>query len=308
MKDFIKINNFSKSFGNKKVINDLNFKVHKSEIFTFLGGNGSGKTTTIRCLLGIYQADAGELTISGKKYNREMSNMLGYLPEERGLYLDANVIETLVYFGQLKGMSAAEARNKAEEYLERVGLSDKIDAEIKSLSSGQQQKIQLGVTLINEPELLILDEPTKGLDPVNRNLLMEMLHELNETRDTTIFFSTHLMEEAEKISDRLLMIKDGEKKLYGNVQEVRESFGENNVQIEYSGNLKSADDLFTVRNKEKNFAELELNSKDISMNKVITELIKNQGLKLTKIEKAAPSLQEIFVEVSEQKSKEVKNA
>jgi ABC-2 type transport system ATP-binding protein len=307
---FIEITNFHKSFGSKAVIKDLNFNVKKGEIFTFLGANGSGKTTTIRCLLNIYQADSGTLKITGKNYSREMSNILGYLPEERGLYLDSKVIDTLIYFGRLKNMSASSAKKRSEEFLEQIGLADKRNEQIKNLSSGQQQKIQLGITLVNEPELLILDEPTKGLDPVNRNLLMEILLDLNENKNTTILFSTHLMEEAEKIADRLVMIKNGERKLYGTVAEVRNSFGKNNIQIEFSGNLKESTELFKIRDREKNYAELVLRSNNIEVNDVLSELIEKQNLEIYKFEKAAPSLQDIFVQVSENEgnNKEANNA
>ena len=167
MENIITIKNFYKSFGSKKVIENLSFEVKQGEIFAFLGANGSGKTTTIRCLLQIYKADKGELLINNKIYSAKMSSMLGYLPEERGLYLNSNVLDTLIYFAQLRGVDKKEAKKRGLEFLEKVGLIDKSNSKISKLSSGQQQKIQLGITIINKPELLILDEPTKGLDPVN---------------------------------------------------------------------------------------------------------------------------------------------
>lgn len=294
----IRIANFSKSFGKKRVIEDLNFEVKEQEVFAFLGANGSGKTTTIRSLLGIYEPDEGELTIDGKRYTHEMSRELGYLPEERGLYLDSKVLETMIYFGQLKGMDAASARKRAEEYLERVGLADKATQKIKNLSSGQQQKIQLGITILNNPSLLILDEPTKGLDPVNRNLLMEMLDEYNKEFGTTIIFSTHQMEEAEKVANRLVMIKNGKRRLYGAVNEVKTEFGGNNVKVEFTGHLKPNEKMFKILNAQQNFAELEVGNK-ADINAIITYLMVEQGLKLQSFEHTLPSLQQIFVSVSQ---------
>lgn len=222
----ITVQNFSKKFGQTTVISDLSFEVMRGEVFAFLGANGSGKTTTIRTLLGIYEADQGELLINGKKYSQEQSSLLGYLPEERGLYTSSRVLEVLIYFGQLKGLDVKEAKKRALDFLEQVGLLDKQNLHISKLSSGQQQKIQLGITIINRPELLILDEPTKGLDPVNRALFMDILLGLNK-QGSTIIFSTHQMDEAERIADRLVMIKKGKRALYGDINEVKSSYGNN---------------------------------------------------------------------------------
>jgi len=220
----IAVSNFTKMFGEKMVVSDLSFDVREGEIFAFLGANGSGKTTTIRCLLDIYQPTSGTLFIQGKPFNTSMSNLIGYLPEERGLYKDARVLETLVYFGQIKGLDKAEASKRALEFLEWVELGDKTHAEIKTLSSGQQQKVQLGIAIINKPKLMILDEPTKGLDPLNRDILMESLFELNK-QGSTIMFISHQMEEVEKIAHRILMIKDGKKILYGPLEQIKKGFG-----------------------------------------------------------------------------------
>ena len=164
----IQIKNFSMKFGTKTVIKDLSFEVMRGEVFGFLGSNGSGKTTTLRALLGLYEPTAGELLIDGKQFAVEDGVKLGYLPEERGLYKKEKVIDTMIYFGRLKGLSQEEARTFSMNYLERVDLSNKAKTRLDKLSGGQQQKIQLGVTIMGDPELLILDEPTKGFDPVNR--------------------------------------------------------------------------------------------------------------------------------------------
>ncbi|MEN0084815.1 MAG: ATP-binding cassette domain-containing protein, partial [Leifsonia sp.] len=155
-------------FGRTTVIRDLSFDIRRGETFGFLGSNGSGKTTTIRALLGIYQPTAGVLHIDGRPFSPEAGERLGYLPEERGLYKKESVIDVMVYFGRLKGLGAEQARRWSRAYLERVGIGDKEKVRLDKLSGGQQQKVQLGVTIMNDPELLILDEPTKGFDPVNR--------------------------------------------------------------------------------------------------------------------------------------------
>jgi ABC-2 type transport system ATP-binding protein len=271
----------------------------KGELFAFLGANGSGKTTTIRCLLDIYQPDSGELLINGQKYSTDMASILGYLPEERGLYNNSAVLETMEYFGMIKGMTQKDAQTAAMDYLEKVGLADKAFNKIKTLSSGQQQKIQLGITIINRPKLLILDEPTKGLDPVNRELLLDILKEMNKDDETTIFFSTHQMDEVEKIADRLLMLKDGRSVLYGAVNKVRKDFGENIIHLEFTGKFKPNPKLFTART-ETNYAELTPLPK-VESDKILDYLV-SSGLNIRKFEVAAPSLNEIFIKVASQKN------
>ena len=209
-------------FGNKTVISDLSFEVKKGEIFGLLGSNGSGKTTTLRALLGFYEPTAGELLINGKTYNPEDNSIIiGYLPEERGLYRKESVMDTMLYFADLKGIK--DARAWCEKYLERVGLLDKANDRVERLSGGQQQKIQLGITIMGNPKLLILDEPTKGFDPMNRKLLMEIIDELHQ-KGTAIIMITHYMEEVEKLCDRALLLKDGIAYAYGTIDEIKKKF------------------------------------------------------------------------------------
>lgn len=294
----ISVNNFSKYFGEYKVVDNLAFDVNDGEVFAFLGANGSGKTTTIRALLGIYAADEGELLVKGRKYNQSMVGMLGYLPEERGLYVTSRVLETLAFFGEMKGLSAAVARKRSLDYLDRIGLSEKANAEIKKLSSGQQQKIQLGIAVINEPELLILDEPTKGLDPLNRTLLMDMLLELNK-KGSTIVFITHQMEEVEKIADRLVMIKEGERVLYGELNEVKRQFGNNTIRLSFRGDLPVNESLYKF-SADKNQAEITPND-GVTSQQVLESLV-SRGIEILNFEISTPSLNEIFIQVSKGES------
>lgn len=232
MSDIITIKDFVMTFGKTKVINNLSFTVKRGETFGFLGSNGSGKTTTIRALLGIYPPTSGELLIDGKPYSVSGGIKLGYLPEERGLYKKESVIDVMIYFGQLKGMARDEALKEAKKFLRRVKLEDKANVRLDKLSGGQQQKIQLGITVMNDPELLILDEPTKGFDPVNRRLLMDIIEEYQQ-KGATVVMITHQMEEVERLCDRIILLKDGTSYAYGTVADIKKKFGG-----------KSLDDIF----------------------------------------------------------------
>lgn len=289
--DIVSIKDFELSFGDKKIIHGLNFSVKRGEIFGFLGSNGSGKTTTIRALLGIYQADSGELLINGKKFSPERTGLIGYLPEERGLYRKEKVIDVMQYFGQLKGLSKKEARDFSQDFLKRVGLEDKARLNIDKLSGGQQQKIQLGITIMGEPDLLILDEPTKGFDPVNRELLMEIIKEEN-ARGATIIMVTHQMEEVEKICNRALLLKNGKTKAYGTVDEIRNQFGKQRIILEFVGDLPESD-KFEIIKKETNYAEL---SPKVDSQEIIKELV-SKDLRILNFKVQKSTLNEIFLEI-----------
>lgn len=223
-KKIVEIRHFKMKFGDKTVIKDLSFDVFQGEVFGFLGSNGSGKTTTLRALLGLYEPTAGELLIDGKPYAVDSRINLGYLPEERGLYKKEKVLDVMIYFGQLKGLSRDEAKEFSLNFLKRVDLIDKAGMRLDKLSGGQQQKIQLGVTIMGDPELLIMDEPTKGFDPVNRRLLMNIIEERRKA-GATIIYVTHQMEEVEQLCDRLILLKDGQAAAYGTLAEVKKQFG-----------------------------------------------------------------------------------
>lgn len=243
----ISIKNFTKKYFQRPVVSDLSFDVKEGELFAFLGPNGSGKTTTLRCLLNIIPKTSGDLMVLGKNYDPSMSDLIGYLPEERGLYNNSSVKEVMTYFAQLKGMSYSKGLKETLRFLEKVELPDKLNSKIKTLSSGQQQKIQLGLTLINKPKILILDEPTKGLDPVNREILLNILFELNKTNASTILFSTHQMEEVEKIADRLLMLMKGKEVLYGPLKDIISENSDKRYEIEYIGDFPKNDDYYSFK-------------------------------------------------------------
>lgn len=239
-KPIVSVKNFHLSIGGKQIVENLSFEVQPGEIFALLGANGSGKTSTIRSLLGIYRPTSGELHVNGQTYTPELAHLVGYLPEERGLYTRSKVLDTMIYFGELKGMTRDDAKIFSLAYLERVGLADKATSTIKKLSGGQQQKVQLGVAIMNNPRLLILDEPTKGLDPVNRKLLLDIVDEL-QRQGVAVIYITHLMEEVERLADRLIILKDGKSQAYGSVSAVKKAFGS-----------KSIEDIFVTVYNEKN--------------------------------------------------------
>ena len=219
--NIIEVEHFKISFAEKTVIKDLSFSVKRGEIFGLLGSNGSGKTTTIRTLLGLYRADSGTLTINGKQFEPGDKVRIGYLPEERGLYKKESVFDVMMYFARLKDL-----KNPAEwimNYLKRVGLEDFAKTKVNKLSQGMQQKVQLGICVMNDPELLILDEPTKGFDPVNRRLLMEIIEEQHK-KGCTIIMITHYMDEVERLCDDILLLKNGVARAQGPVKDVRKKF------------------------------------------------------------------------------------
>lgn len=225
----VEVENFSLKLGGKTIVDQLNFEVYSGEIFALLGANGSGKTSTIRSLLNIYTTATGKLHVNGEPYSIEMASNVGYLPEERGLYTRNTAIDVMTYFGELKGMERSKARDFSLNYLDRVGLKDKADIKVKKLSGGQQQKIQLGIAIMGDPKLLILDEPTKGLDPVNRVLLIDTIKELRD-QGVAIIYTTHLMEEVERNADRLAIIRNGERVAYGAVDAVKQEFSAETIE------------------------------------------------------------------------------
>lgn len=292
----IQISDYRMQFGDNVVIENLSFEVQEGETFAFLGSNGSGKTTTIRTLLGIFEPTAGTLLIQGRKYDPSMGAMLGYLPEERGLYKKESVIDTMTYFGQLRQMERQVARNWSLEYLERVGLGDKVNVPIEKLSGGQQQKIQLGVTIMNDPQLMILDEPTKGFDPVNRRLLMDIVEE-HSRRGATVVLVTHQMEEVERLCDRIILLKDGQRRLYGTVNDIRDEYGSAMIDLEYSGSLPHrAGRTYSVNHAGMHAAELGIAS-GCTAQDVLAELAGYKTLGVTKFEVRRSSLDDIFVKI-----------
>jgi ABC-2 type transport system ATP-binding protein len=289
----VHVDGFRMDFGGSTVIRDLSFDVQAGETFGFLGSNGSGKTTTIRALLGIYQPTAGVLHINGKSFTPEDGGRLGYLPEERGLYKKENVIELMTYFGRLKGLDRHAARRWSLTYLERVALADKANTQLGKLSGGQQQKIQLGVTIMNEPELLILDEPTKGFDPVNRRLLMDIISE-QKVNGATVVMVTHQMEEVERLCDRVLLLRNGTAEAYGTINDVQNQFGGRVIRLKHGGPVPPSR-RYEATVSEANYSELSITDTTDEAD-ILKDLIA-AGVTVRSFTTTKLSLEDIFIRV-----------
>jgi ABC-2 type transport system ATP-binding protein len=280
-------------FGSKEVVKDLSFTVDQGEVFGLLGANGAGKTTTIRTLLSLLEPTSGMLLVNGKRYSPAMAATVGYLPEERGLYRNEPILDTMIYFAVLHGLSRSDAKKRVLAYLDRVGLSDKAHERLVGLSNGQQQKIQLGVTIIHEPSLMILDEPTEALDPVNRSLLMNIISE-QRTNGATVILVTHRMEEVEQLCDRILLLKDGVNALYGTVDEVKNKFGSAVIALAYTGTLPLNEKLYVITKQLPHYAELAWHE-GVTADEIFRSLASSPDLHITTFDVRRPNLNEIFL-------------
>ncbi|MGE5499880.1 MAG: ABC transporter ATP-binding protein, partial [Syntrophothermus sp.] len=232
----LEVKNLSKIFGSLRAVDDVSFSVPEQSIFGLIGRNGAGKTTTIRMMMNIYLPDKGEVIFQGVKVGQEFRNRVGYLPEERGLYKKMKVLETLMFFAELKGKSGKAVEKKAMEYLDRFQLADRKLSKVEDLSKGNQQKVQFITTILHDPDFIILDEPFSGLDPVNTNLLKEIILEFKKA-GKVIIFSTHLMDFAEKMCDHIAMIDKGKLILDGSLKEIKSKYAQRNVSLSYSGDI-----------------------------------------------------------------------
>jgi len=230
------VSHIAKSFGRTEAVADVSFTVERGEIFGLLGPNGAGKTTTIRIMLDIFKPDRGTVSILGGPMTEERKERIGYMPEERGLYQDTPLERCLVYLGTLKGLSQAEARQRLQEYLERFDLAQHRTKKVKELSKGMQQKAQLTAALIHQPELVVIDEPFTSLDPVNTQLVKDLMRELR-AQGTTILMSTHQMHQVEELCDRILLIDHGRDVLYGKVEDIRRRYAGHAVVVRVMGEL-----------------------------------------------------------------------
>jgi ABC-2 type transport system ATP-binding protein len=291
----LKVINLRKEYDTVVAVDGVSFEVQRGELFGLLGPNGAGKTTAIRSILNIIQPESGQIMFDGKQFTRDMWNSIGYLPEERGLYKKSKIINTILYFASLKGLTARQSKPLALYWLERFGLKGEGHRKIEELSKGNQQKIQLIISLLHKPQLLILDEPFSGFDPVNQILLKDVLLELRQ-QNVAIIFSTHQMEQVEKMCDNICLINKGKQVLSGELREIKQRYGTNSIHLEYEGDGSFLKNYDFVRRADlyQNYAELELT--DISKS---TELLANLNGKITlrKFEIVEPSLNSIFINV-----------
>ncbi len=291
----IEVDNIFKFYEDVEAVKGISFEVEESEIFGLLGPNGAGKITILRMLLDFIKPEKGSISILGGRFNEKTKQLVGYLPEERGLYDNVTVLDNLVYLASLKGIGTKNARWNAVELLERVGLREKANVKVSALSRGMRQLAQLCVTLAHKPKLLILDEPFAGLDPTNRELVKRIILEERE-KGKTIILSTHMMNEVEEVCDRALMINNGRRVLYGKVPDIKESYASHCVFVEFEGQFPKLQGL-EKSNVKKNSAELFLRV-DVTSQDILRQLVEG-NLIVNRFDVKELSLNEIFIKVVE---------
>lgn len=290
----LRVENVTKRFGEFTAVEGLSFDVKAGRVFGFLGPNGAGKTTTIRMIVGITAPDEGEIRLFGEKKPSEIQDRIGYLPEERGLYKKMKVQEQLRYFAALKGVAQKDIDARIDFWLERMKLADWKKKKTTDLSKGMSQKIQFIATVLHDPDLLVLDEPFSGLDPVNVEFLIEVVAEL-KAQKKTIIFSTHLMETAERLCDDIILINKSRKILGGSLREVKESFGKNLIALRCVGGEKVLEDKTLVANLVEHADEKELVLTENADAQVLLKKLIESGATISKFEKIEPSLNDIFI-------------
>ncbi|MBN2414322.1 ATP-binding cassette domain-containing protein [bacterium] len=299
------VNNISKQFGDFVAVENVSFSIDEGVVFGLIGPNGAGKTTTIRMIMNIIIPDTGTVSVLGDHDMRTAIDRIGYLPEERGMYRKMKVKDLLRFLAELKSMSRRDAAVAIDYWLERVSLKEWQNKKIEELSKGMQQKIQFIGTVLHNPKLLILDEPFGGLDPVNQNLIKDILMELKKD-GMTIIFSTHVMESAEKLCEEIFMINKSRKVFYGKLADIKNEYGKRNILIEYDGDdaFLNSPEILTKDNYG-NMAEIQL-KKEGDSQKVLRQAL--SGATIRKFEIKEPSLHDIFINtVGQEARKEAGN-
>jgi ABC-2 type transport system ATP-binding protein len=291
----IEVKNVKKQFGDYFANNDISLQVKSGTIFGLLGPNGAGKTTLIRMINNIYMPDSGSITIFGQSVSDDTQNQVAYLPEERGLYKKQKVIDQLIYFAQLKGVDKAVAKKRAEQWLIRFDAASWATKKIQDLSKGMAQKVQFISTLLHDPKLLILDEPFSGFDPINAEMLKEVILEL-KAQGKTIILSTHVMHQVEQMCDDMCLINKGKAILQGNVREIKKSFGRDTIMLEFEGDAGFIIDnpMLKIVNQTAHRLELKIVDTSFDSKSFLNEL--NQKLEVYKYELVEPSFHEIFIQ------------
>lgn len=293
----LEVKNLTKTFEKVVAVDNASFEVPEGSIFGLIGRNGAGKTTTIRMMMGIYLPDNGEVVLRGVKVGQEFKNQVGYLPEERGLYKKMKVLETLLYFAEIKGKSGREVHKKAEEYLKRFELYDRRLSKVEDLSKGNQQKLQFIATILHDPEFVILDEPFSGLDPINTNILKEIILEMKQ-RGKIIIFSTHLMDFAEKMCDHIVMIDHGKVILKGSLKEIKSNYAQKNVSLTYDGDISFLKSHPIVERIADYGNTTGIRLKDANQTQQLLKLLIERNVSVKKFDANDISLQEIFIELA----------
>jgi len=293
----------TKFYGDVRAASNVNLDIPRGSIYGFLGPNGAGKTTTIRSIMNIILPDSGEILLAGHPLDGRDRDRIGYLPEERGLYRKMKTTDQLVYLAQLKGVPGPEAKSRAAQWLERLGLAEWGDRKVDAPSKGMQQKIQFAATFISRPDLVILDEVFSGLDPLNIELLRDMILEEKE-RGTTIIFSTHMLAEAEKICDFICLIEAGEVILDGSLETVRADFPLQSIRVAWEGEVTPPEDLPGVLHRERHEGAWRLTLSEGADPQALLPVLTGAG-PLTLFSANRPSLSEIFLEAVSRSRAEV---
>jgi ABC-2 type transport system ATP-binding protein len=293
----LEIHGLTKSFGDIKAVSNASFDVPEGSIFGLIGRNGAGKTTIMRMMMNVYLPDSGEILIRGKKAGQEFRNSVGYLPEERGLYKKMKVLETLLFFAELKGKKGKAVSDRAKDYLERFDLMDRMNSKVVELSKGNQQKIQFITTMLHNPEFIILDEPFAGMDPININILKEMILE-KKREGKIIIFSTHLMDFAERMCDHIAMINYGKIILNDSLSSIKAKYSQKNVTLTYEGDISFLENNPIVEKMSDFGNSIGIRLKDRDQTQELLRLLLDNNVKVKKFDAEDISLQEIFIELA----------
>jgi ABC-2 type transport system ATP-binding protein len=290
----VSLESVRKTYGDFVAVDSLSFDIPQGTIFGLLGPNGAGKTSTIRMMIGITMPDSGQVRLFGEPFRRAHLDRIGYLPEERGLYRKMTVVDQLTLFGELHGLARTEATRRSQQWCERLDLKDWVTKRVDELSKGMQQKVQFIGALLHEPDFVIMDEPFYGLDPVNASILKDVLLEQKKA-GRTILFSTHRMDQVEKLCDAMCLVNHGKSVLQGGVSEVKSRYGKRNIQIDYEGDITflRSSPLLDVFNDYGNHVEVRLKANADSQDLLRESM---QRVRVNRFELMEPSLEEIFIE------------
>jgi ABC-2 type transport system ATP-binding protein len=293
----LEIRGLTKSFDDIKAVSNASFDVPEGSIFGLIGRNGAGKTTIMRMMMNVYLPDSGDILIRGKKAGQEFRNSVGYLPEERGLYKKMKVLETLLFFAELKGKKGKAVSDRAKDYLERFDLMDRMNSKVVELSKGNQQKIQFITTILHDPEFIILDEPFSGMDPININILKEMILE-KKREGKIIIFSTHLMDFAERMCDHIAMINYGKIILNDSLSSIKARYSQKNVTLAYEGDISFLKNNPIVEKMSDFGNSTGIRLKDRDQTQELLRLLLDNNVKVKRFDAEDISLQEIFIELA----------
>ena len=294
----LEIKNLCKSFGDVKAVDDASFVIPEGSVFGLIGRNGAGKTTTIRMMMNIFLPDSGEVILRGAKIGQDFNTKVGYLPEERGLYKKMSVLETLLFFAEVKGKNRKDIKKTALNYLERFQLSDRKNSKIEELSKGNQQKIQFITTVLHDPDFIILDEPFAGLDPINTNLLKEIISEM-KAKGKVIILSTHLMDFAERLCDHIAMIDKGKIILHGRLNEIKTKYGQRNVSLQSKGDISFLINSPIVEKIDAFGSSTIIKVKEPAQTQQLLKLLVDNKIEVNRFDANEISLHELFVEMAD---------